>query len=213
VRYGLYDQDRGAAGQGIQTIGNTLATCSPGPGSMSSRTRTMSPACAAAITTTRVRLADRPVMAPKDAVDIIVALDKESIRLHEHELTPRGQIIYDADTLKEKHDKPAFLDIPFSRLATEHGGDKIMANTVATGAVLACSAWTSGILLGIIDETFRKKGEKVITANRNAALPGTIMRSRAASNATLQSLLTKRPVRTCLWAAPRPSPWAPWRRA
>jgi 2-oxoglutarate ferredoxin oxidoreductase subunit alpha len=111
-------------------------------------------------------------MAPKDAVDIIVALDKESIRLHEQELTQSGQIICDADALKEKHEKPTFLDVPFSRLAMEHGGDKIMANTVAMGAVLGMLGMDLAILLGIIDETFRKKGEKVITANRNAALAG-----------------------------------------
>jgi 2-oxoglutarate/2-oxoacid ferredoxin oxidoreductase subunit alpha len=162
----------GEAGQGIQTIGETLGHVFARAGFHVFTNQDYESRVRGGHNYYQIRFADQPVMAPKYAVDILVALDKESIPLHERELTSRGQIIYDADTLREKHDAPAFLDIPFSRLATEHGGDKIMANTVATGAVLGMLGMDLGILLGIIDETFRRKGEKVITANRNAALAG-----------------------------------------
>jgi len=162
----------GEAGQGIQTIGDTLGHVFARAGFHVFTNQDYESRVRGGHNYYQVRFADQPVMAPKEAVDIIVALDKESIQLHEHELTKLGQIIYDADTLKEKHDKQAFLDIPFSRLATEHGGDKIMANTVATGAVLGMLNMDLGFLMGIIDEIFRKKGEKVVTANRNAALAG-----------------------------------------
>jgi 2-oxoglutarate ferredoxin oxidoreductase subunit alpha len=162
----------GEAGQGIQTIGDTLGHVFARAGFHVFTNQDYESRVRGGHNYYQVRFADQPVMAPKEAVDIIVALDKESIQLHEHELSPLGQIIYDADTLKEKHDKTAFLDVPFSRLATEHGGDKIMANTVATGAVLGMLGMDLGVLMGIIDETFRKKGGKIITANRNAALAG-----------------------------------------
>ena len=162
----------GEAGQGIHTIGDTLGHVFARAGFHVFTDQDYESRVRGGHNFYRIRFADRPVMAPKLEVDIVVALDKESIPLHAQELTPRGQIIYDAETLKEKHDKPSFLDIPFSKLAVEHGGDKIMANTVATGAVLGMLGMDLGILLGIIDETFSKKGEKVITANRNAALAG-----------------------------------------
>jgi len=162
----------GEAGQGIQTIGDTLGHVFIRAGFHVFTNQDYESRVRGGHNYYQVRFADQPVTAPKDAVDIIVALDKESILLHEQELTPRGQIIYDADTLKETHNRPVFLDIPFARLATEHGGDKIMANTVATGAVLGMLGMDLDILMGIIDEIFRKKGEKVITANRNAALAG-----------------------------------------
>jgi 2-oxoglutarate ferredoxin oxidoreductase subunit alpha len=162
----------GEAGQGIQTIGDTLGHVFARAGFHVFTNQDYESRVRGGHNYYQVRFADQPVMAPKEAVDIIVALDKESIQLHEHELTPLGQIIYDADTLKEKHDKQAFLDVPFSRLATEHGGDKIMANTVATGSVLGMLNMDLGFLMGIIDEIFRKKGVKVVTANRNAALAG-----------------------------------------
>lgn len=162
----------GEAGQGIQTIGETLGRVFARGGCHVFTNQDYESRVRGGHNFHQIRLSDRPVMAPKDAVDIIVALDKESIRLHERELTERGQIIYDADALREKREKPSFLDIPFSRLAVEHGGDKIMANTVATGAVLGMLGMELDILMGIIAETFRKKGEKVVTANKNAALAG-----------------------------------------
>lgn len=162
----------GEAGQGIQTIGETLGRVFARGGYHVFTNQDYESRVRGGHNFFQIRFSDRPVIAPKDAVDIIVALDKGSIGLHEQELTQSGQIIYDADAFKEKHEKPTFLDVPFSRLAVEHGGDKIMANTVAMGAVLGMLGMDLAILLGIIDETFRKKGEKVITANRNAALAG-----------------------------------------
>jgi 2-oxoglutarate/2-oxoacid ferredoxin oxidoreductase subunit alpha len=162
----------GEAGQGIHTIGDTLGHVFARAGFHVFTDQDYESRVRGGHNFYRIRFADRPVMAPRNAVDIIVALDKESILLHSPELTSRGQIIYDAETLKQTHGEQAFLDIPFAKLAVEHGGDKIMANTVATGAVLGMLGMDLEILLGIIDETFRKKGEKVITANRNAALAG-----------------------------------------
>ena len=162
----------GEAGQGVQTIGETLGRVFARGGYHVFTNQDYESRVRGGHNFYQIRFADRPVMAPKDAVDIIVALDKESIRLHEQELTQHGQIIYDADALKEKHDKPSFLDIPFSRLALEHGGDKIMANAVATGAVLGMLGMELNILIGILTDTFGRKGEKVVAANRNAALAG-----------------------------------------
>ena len=98
-------------------------------------------------------------MSSRKKIDILVALDKESIPLHEKELSESGQIIYDSASLKQKYDKPQFLDIPFVNLAVEHGGNKIMANTVATGAVLGMLGMELGILLGIIKDIFGKKAK------------------------------------------------------
>jgi 2-oxoglutarate ferredoxin oxidoreductase subunit alpha len=162
----------GEAGQGIQTIGDTLGHVFARAGYHVFTNQDYDSRIRGGHNYYQVRLADRPVLAPRDQVDIIVALDRESIRLHESELTSRGQVIYDAESLKEKQDKPTFLDIPFVKLAVEHGGDKIMANTVATGAVLGMLGMDMQGLLNLIADVFKKKGERVITANRNAALAG-----------------------------------------
>ena len=65
-----------------------------------------------------------------------------------------------------------YLDVPFTKLAVEHGGSKIMANTVAVGAVLGMMKMNLDILIDIIRDTFRKKGEDIIKENINAAKAG-----------------------------------------
>ena len=99
-------------------------------------------------------------------------LIKRASLLHEKELSEYGQIIYDSSTLKQKHEKEYFLDIPFVNLAMEHGRSKIMANTVAIGAVLGMLGMELDIFSGIIEDTFKKKGEDIIKANVNAARAG-----------------------------------------
>jgi 2-oxoglutarate ferredoxin oxidoreductase subunit alpha len=92
-----------------------------------------------------------------------------------------GQIIYDSESLnidknlqKEENGliRTDYLDVPFVRLALEHGGNKIMANTVATGAVLGMLTMKLDILLGIVRDTFRKKGDEIVQANIKAAQAG-----------------------------------------
>ncbi|MEW6740362.1 MAG: 2-oxoacid:acceptor oxidoreductase subunit alpha [Nitrospirota bacterium] len=162
----------GEAGQGIQTIGDTLARVFSRAGYHVFTHQDYESRIRGGHNFFQIRFSEKPVMASRDKIDILVALDEESIEQHEKELSEYGQIIYDSATLKQKHEKSYFLDIPFVNLAVEHGGNKIMANTVATGAVLGMLGMELDILLDIIKDTFKKKGEDVIKANINAAMAG-----------------------------------------
>jgi 2-oxoglutarate ferredoxin oxidoreductase subunit alpha len=147
----------------------------------------------------QIRLSDLPVSAPRDEVDIIVALDRESIMLHEAELRGNGRIIGDLATLKLKPEKKQFIDIPFADLATRSGGSAIMANTVATGAVLGILGMELTRLFEIITDTFNKKGEAVIEANRNAALAGYDFALKPCS---LSFSVTPGAIRNCISVSP-----------
>jgi 2-oxoglutarate/2-oxoacid ferredoxin oxidoreductase subunit alpha len=133
-------------------------------------------------------------MASCDAVDIIVALDKESIELHERELSGDGLIIYDSSALKQKYEKENFLDVPFVELAMSGGGSKIMANTVATGVVLGMLGLKLDILDGIISETFQKKGQDVIRQNVAAAKAGQDFAVRECRKCAFQAAQTGDPL-------------------
>ncbi len=162
----------GEAGQGIQTIGDTLARVFSRTGHHVFSHQDYESRIRGGHNFYQIRLSDQPVSAPRDQVDIIVALDGASIMLHEAELRENGRIIGDLATLKLKPEKKLFLDIPFAGLATSSGGSAIMANTVAIGAVLGMLGMELTRLFEIITDTFNKKGEAVIEANRNAALAG-----------------------------------------
>lgn len=162
----------GEAGQGIQTIGETLARVFSRTGHHVFSHQDYESRIRGGHNFYQVRFSDRPISASRDNVDILVALDRESILQHEGELAERGRIIYDSSSLKLKYRKPSFLDIPFADLASESGGERIMTNTVATGAVLGMLGMELARFLDIIAATFKKKGDEVVMANRNAALAG-----------------------------------------
>jgi 2-oxoglutarate ferredoxin oxidoreductase subunit alpha len=162
----------GEAGQGIQTIGDTLARVFSRTGFHVFSHQDYESRIRGGHNFYQIRLSDRPISASRDNVDIIVALDRESITQHERELRENGRIIYDSSSLKLKYDKSSFLDIPFTDLAIKSGGERIMANTVATGAVLGMLGLELTQFLDIITETFRRKGDVVIQANKNAAHAG-----------------------------------------
>jgi 2-oxoglutarate ferredoxin oxidoreductase subunit alpha len=161
----------GEAGQGIQTIGETLARVFSRAGYHVFTHQDYESRIRGGHNYFQVRFSERPVTASREGIDIIVALDKDSVLLHEKELTDKGLLIYDSSTLKQKHEKSNFLDIPFAALAVEHGS-KIMANTVATGAVLGLLKLRIEILTGVIETTFERKGEEVVKSNIDAARSG-----------------------------------------
>lgn len=162
----------GEAGQGIQTIGDTLARVFSRTGYHIFTHQDYESRIRGGHNFFQIRFSDKPITASREKIDILVALDKESIEQHERELSEYGQIIYDSAILKQKHEKFYFLDIPFVNLAVKHGGNKIMANTVATGAVLGMLGMEPDILLDIIKTAFKKKGEDIIKANIDAAMAG-----------------------------------------
>ena len=176
----------GEAGQGIQTIGDTLAKVFSRTGYHVFTHQDYESRVRGGHNFFQIRFSDNPVTASRDRIDILVALDKESIQLHEKELSEGGHIIYDSTSMGHNPPIPPlekvmtrrggegglFLDVPFVNLAVEHGGNKIMANTVAVGAVLGMLGMKLDILTKIIEDTFEKKGAEIIKGNVNAANVG-----------------------------------------
>ena len=162
----------GEAGQGIQTIGEALGRIFSRSGYHVFTHQDYESRVRGGHNFYQVRVADQPVHSSRERIDILIALDRESIARHAGELAPDGKVLYDAATLREQRDGPAFLDTPFADLAKQHGGSAIMANTVATGAVLGMLGMELAPLLDLLAETFRKKGEAVVAANASAARAG-----------------------------------------
>ncbi len=162
----------GEAGQGIQTVGDALARVLARSGYHVFTHQDYESRIRGGHNFYQIRFSSSPVTSSRNKVDIVVAFDRESIILHEKELTENGLIIYDSSVMKEKHDGPKLLDIPFANLAAEKGGNKVMANSVAIGAVLGMIGMDLDIASGIISATFNNKGEDVIQGNIHAAEAG-----------------------------------------
>lgn len=162
----------GEAGQGIQTIGETLSRIFARAGYYVSTHQDYESRIRGGHNFYQIRISNNPVTASKSVIDILVALDNESITQHERELKPNGHVLYDSSFLRQKFEKSNFLDIPLSELAVTYGGSKIMANTVAVGAVIGMLGMSPEIMYELIKKTFKKKGDDVISANLKTAEAG-----------------------------------------
>lgn len=162
----------GEAGQGIQTVGDTLSHIFARAGYYVFTHQDYESRIRGGHNFYQIRISDSPVTASKNRIHILVAFDQESITQHEEELSSDGQVLYDSSLLKQPFDKPNFLDVPMLELALTHGGSKIMANTVAVGAVIGMLGMHPEIMYELIKKTFKKKGEEIIQANLRSAEAG-----------------------------------------
>ncbi len=162
----------GEAGQGIQTVGDTLAHIFTRAGYYVFTHQDYESRIRGGHNFYQIRVSERPVTASRSEVHILVALDRESIIEHEKELSDDGHVLYDSEMLKEKIDRPNFLEVPLLNLAQTYGGNRIMANTVAVGAVLGMLGMDPEIMYQTIEKAFSKKGETVIRSNIECAKAG-----------------------------------------
>ncbi len=162
----------GEAGQGIQTIGDSLARVFARCGCHVFIHQDYESRIRGGHNLFQLRMSDRPVSASRERIDIVIALDKPSIDDNEDRLTDTGIILYDSSVLKQRYERLHFLDVPFVELATAEGGNRIMANTVATGAALGLLGIDLHPFLEVIGELMARKGQKTVEENRAAARRG-----------------------------------------
>ena len=162
----------GEAGQGIDTIGSALGKLFSRAGFHVFTNQDYESRVRGGHNCFQIRFSDKPLSAPRDVIDILVALDKATIPVHRKGLSADGVITYDAATLRETYEGPQFLNVPFVDLALKHGGNRIMANVVATGALIGMLGIDIELLFDIIKGTMGKKGEEIVTANMNSARAG-----------------------------------------
>jgi 2-oxoglutarate/2-oxoacid ferredoxin oxidoreductase subunit alpha len=125
----------GEAGQGVQSVGFLMAKALARWGYHVFADQDYESRVRGGHNFFRVRAGDSHVEAINEALDILIALNKESIDLHRHEIKDSGVIIYDGEKITGIDGKN-LVSIPMERLAKEAAGDTLMTNTVALGAAL-----------------------------------------------------------------------------
>ncbi|MBI5025365.1 MAG: 2-oxoacid:acceptor oxidoreductase subunit alpha [Nitrospirae bacterium] len=169
----------GEAGQGLQTIGHVLCKVFLRGGFHIFAYQDYESRIRGGHNFYQLRFSDRPVLSSSEKVNLIVALDRESIERHRSELVEvgttrnrEGLVLYDSKSLGINHSDPSFLDVPMETIAVEKGGNKVMMNTVAVGAVLGMLNFDFSILESILRESFSRKGIELVEGNIRAARAG-----------------------------------------
>jgi len=162
----------GEAGQGLQTIGGMLGKLFSRSGFHVFTHQDYMSRIRGGHNFYQVRIADFPITSSRSALNILIALNRNTIELHKGELGKDGVIIYDAETIKQKYEEGNFLDVPFRKISLEKSHTLVMENTVAVGAVLGMLGMKTGLAEKLLAETFQKKGQEVIEQNIAALKAG-----------------------------------------
>jgi 2-oxoglutarate ferredoxin oxidoreductase subunit alpha len=137
----------GEAGQGVQLAGFLLAKALARGGYHIFADQDYESRVRGGHNFLRVRVKDSRVDAIAEPVDMLIALNKESIDLHQKEVT--GVIIFDGEKIKDAGGDSLF-SVPLERLA----GDGLMSNTVALGAALGLVEYDFEILVKVLRDHF-----------------------------------------------------------
>ncbi len=162
----------GEAGQGLQFIGSVLARAFARHGLHVFSHQDYMSRVRGGHNFYQIRVANQPVRVSKNRIDILLALDENTINLHRMDLSDDGVIIYDAAMTGREHDEPVFLNIPVLAMTEKAGVTKLMANSAAIGAVLGGLDLNLDLFPETIREFLGNKGQGVIASNLAVAKDG-----------------------------------------
>jgi len=162
----------GKAGQGMQAVSGTLGKIFARRGCHVFIHQDFESRIRGGHNFAQVRIRTVPVRAPGDRVNLLVALDRETIDKDLPALGEEGVVVYDGEKSGFRSSNPRHVSVPLERLAREAGGSSVMMNSVATGAALALMGQDLDPLLEHLEEEFGSKGTEVVEKNQASARAG-----------------------------------------
>ena len=115
-----------------------------------------------------IRASSQRIGACRDDVDLLIALNQDTIERHAGRLKEGSIIIYDADKVKEKVPAERSCAIPVTEILKEEGAMPVMKNSCILGAFCR----TTGIGWPVMEEVLRKHIPKRIDLNLKVARRG-----------------------------------------
>ncbi|MFH1534257.1 MAG: 2-oxoacid:acceptor oxidoreductase subunit alpha [Nitrospirota bacterium] len=120
----------------------------------------------------RLRIDEKPHASHVEEIDIMIALDKQTVEEHIGEVVDGGAVIYDSDELDLSDVETGgalMVGVPLKKMATEELGNAIMANVISLGLVSGLVKFDVGMIKKVLGKVFEKKGAEVIKLNEKAA--------------------------------------------
>jgi len=165
----------GEAGAGIKAAGQTLARSFADAGLEVCDLTEYPSLIRGGHNTYFLRVSESPIFSHVRDVDVLIALNAESVALHLAELAPGAAVIFDpsdfpADEPPDTGETLA-VSVPLKDFARQAGGI-IMRNTVALGAVLALADFPTDYLAASLHAQFAHKSPEIAENNVAAAVLG-----------------------------------------
>lgn len=169
----------GEAGDGVFAVSDMLALLFARAGLEVCTTQTYSSRIRGGHINASVRVDQRELLSHGDELDLLIALDLETVELHRKDIREGGIVVYDnsqgeIDLSDLEQRRVSVFPIPARKIAREKLQAPIMKNIVMTGAALTAVDFDPDFtFLGeLIRDRFLSKGEKIVAKNMEAAASG-----------------------------------------
>ena len=160
----------GAAGQGVATPGNILANIFAQRGLHFFAYNSFQSLIRGGHSFLTIRISEREERTHGDQLDVLIALNQDTMNRHQRQMPPGSWVIYNSDTIQpvEQEDGVQFWPMPVKELSNNNR-NKLIQNTVAIAAVVNLLGLELKILEDILIRQFKRKGEEVLEANVSVA--------------------------------------------
>jgi 2-oxoglutarate ferredoxin oxidoreductase subunit alpha len=162
----------GAAGQGVHTITGLLARILVRQGCQVLYVQDYQSRIRGGHLFNRIRVSDQPLLSSREGIDLLVALNQESIPRHRDELSRQGVIIYDASEVSDLPAGVNTLALKAGDLLPDRQAAEVAINAGACGALLGLLKVPMEPLMQLLLEAFAAKGTEVVGWNHKAAAAG-----------------------------------------
>lgn len=156
----------GAAGEGVQTIGDVLAETAAAQGYAVFGWKEYESRIRGGQNSYSIRIGEKGRNAPLIDADVLLCLNKGAVKKYEP-LIKQGGILVAQEKVREK-----MITIPFTEIAAKEIGNEVYANTVAIGGLVSVLGMELDTLKKLLENRFSKKGDKIIKDNHIAAEKG-----------------------------------------
>ncbi len=150
----------GEAGQGLVTVGSLLARLFVRSGHHLCVTQDYQSRIRGGHNTFQLRASNEPVHAPSEGIDLLIALNAETIALHRTSLTPQGLIVADASYACGDE---RCLAVPFKEL-----GSRRTLNIAALGVAASLLRLSRERCAEVVHHAFGKKDAAIAQENEQA---------------------------------------------
>ncbi|PKN52884.1 MAG: 2-oxoacid:acceptor oxidoreductase subunit alpha [Deltaproteobacteria bacterium HGW-Deltaproteobacteria-13] len=162
----------GEAGQGTQTIGDALSHIFKSAGYHLFAYQDFMSRIRGGNNFFEIRVATKPVHAPRRKPDIIICLDKSSVDIHKKDLAIDGILIVDQTKFRLPGLEESMYDVAFNEIALRVANDALYVNSIACGLIAGLAGLDFAFVEQGIQAVFDRKSKDIIQNNLNSARAG-----------------------------------------
>ncbi len=158
----------GEAGQGMQTLGQTLTQALLGMGYYVSTLQSYQSRIRGGHNLFQIRLASHPIHSMRSGIDILIALDKLTLSEHCQDMSANGMIIYDQERIKAENICAQALALEVGALYAPAKDLEVLANSLYLGVLANMLDCPVEPIKNLFAKTLAKKGQAIIDENKAA---------------------------------------------